>query len=146
MAFRFRLVTPERTLVDEEVDSATLPTVAGEITVLSHHAPLAALLKAGIIKVTRAKQAEEIAVSGGFIQVAEDGSVMALAETAERGHELDLSVIEQAKQRAKDVMQKAVAKDDVSFASAAAALERELARYKLAMKHRYGAKGIPTAD
>lgn len=146
-ALHFKLVTPDRTLLDEEVVSVTLPTVEGEITVLPHHAPISALLVPGIIKLKTVKgESEDVAVSGGFIQVKSDGTVMALADTAEHGHELQLSVIEEAKQRAKDVMKQAVTKDDVSFASAAAGLERELARYRVAMKHRHGMKNVPTAD
>jgi F0F1-type ATP synthase epsilon subunit len=85
-------------------------------------------------------------VSGGFIHIEQDGKATVLAETAELGHELDLSVIEEAKKRAEDVMKRAVSADDVSFAAAAAALERELARYKVALKHRHGVKGVPVSE
>lgn len=141
MAFHFKLVTPERTLFDGEIVSATLPTAEGEITILSHHAELSAILVPGVIRIKTPQGEEEIAVSGGFIRIAPDGTVTTLADTAERGHELDLSVIEEAKERARQVMKQAVAKDDVSYAAAAAALERELARYKVAMKHKHG---VPT--
>ena len=44
----FKIVTPERILLETEVDSVTLPTTLGEITVLPHHVPLAAQLAAGV--------------------------------------------------------------------------------------------------
>lgn len=136
MPLHFRLVTPDRVLADEEVEAISLPTVEGEVTVLPHHAALTALLAPGIVKIRRNKnEIEDLAVSGGFIHVTQDHHAMVLAETAERGHELDISLIEEAKKRAQEVMRQAANRDDVSFAAAAAALERELARYKVATRH-----------
>ena len=146
MSFRFRLVTPERTLIDAEMTSVTLPTPNGEIEVLSNHAELATLLVPGIIRyVTKERQTEEVAVSGGFLHVSPDKLATALTETAERGEELDLSVIEEAKQRAETIMKQAVAKDEASYATAAAALQRELARFKVATKHRH-ARSLPVFE
>lgn len=134
---RLRFVTPERILVDEEVSSVTLPTDQGEITILSEHMPLIALLKPGITRYTNnAQETEEVAVSEGFVQVRKDNRVHVLTETAERGHELDMSVIEGATTRAKQVMSQAARQDDLTFATAAAALERELARSRLVQKMR----------
>ena len=133
---RFRLVTPERVLFDEEAASVTLPTSEGEITILPGHATLAALLKAGIVKLKHMESHEtDVAVSAGFINIDKD-VVTALADTAERGEELDLSVIEEAKRRAEELMKNTSRRDDVAFASAAAGLERELARYRVATTHR----------
>lgn len=146
MPFRLKLVTPDRSLFDEEVDAATIPTADGEITVLPHHAELAALLVPGVMAVKRGNAVSEVAVSGGFLRIDKTGNATALTDTAERGEELDLSTIEEAKKRAEDVMKKAVSTDDVSFAAAAAGLERELARYKVAMKHRHGGAKIPTIE
>ena len=133
---RLRLVTPDRILFEQEVDSVSLPTVDGEVTILSHHASLAALLVSGIMRYRSGDTVEEAAVSGGFVHIERDGTVLVLADTAERGEELDVSILETAKARAKEAVQKAASKDDLSFAMAAAGLERELARYRLAIKHR----------
>lgn len=144
---RFKLVSPERIVSDEDALSVSLPTATGEITVLPHHAPLVSLLTSGIIRLRKPSGDEdEIAVSGGFIHVEKNGNVTVLAETAERGHELELSVIAEAKQRAKAVMTKAVMADDVAFAKAAAALEREMARYKLVIKKKHGRTTAPPTN
>ena len=42
---RFKIVTPERTVYENEIDQVTLPTQEGEITVLPEHIPLIAVLK-----------------------------------------------------------------------------------------------------
>lgn len=139
MSFIFELVTPERLVMREEVDQVTIPTQDGEITVLPHHAALVANLSAGVMHLMRGSEEEDVAVSGGVVQIGEGGRVRVLAETAERGHELELEAIEEARARAEKVMSEAVRTDDVSFAAAAAALERETARLKTARRYRsYG--------
>lgn len=140
----FELITPERVVFREEVEQVTLPTAMGEITLLPRHIPLVANLIPGIIRLKKNREEDEIAVSGGFIEVGQD-KIKVLADTAERGHELDISVIEAAKERAEKVMREAVRQDDASYAAAAAALERELARYKVAKKYR-SPRRTPTMD
>ncbi len=130
----FELITPERVVFQLPVERVTLPTTQGEITILPNHAPLVAELAAGIAHLQHGNDEEEVAVAGGFIQVERDGHVRVLADHAERGHELDLAVIEQAKTRAEEVMKNALHLDDESFARAAAALEREFARERLARR------------
>lgn len=146
MGLRFTLVTPDRVLLDQEVQSISLPTPDGEIAVLPGHVTLASLLSPGIARIETEKGSEEVAVSGGFIRVTSDGVVHVLADTAEQGHELNMQTIEEAKKRAQEVMRQAAAKDDVSFAAAAAALEKEFARYKLAVKHRSGKSSLHHSD
>lgn len=136
MSLHVKLVTPDRVLLDQEVVSVSLPTSEGEITVLPHHVPLAALLVPGVLHLKHGQQEDEIAVSGGFVEIKKDGTVLVLADTAERGQELDISVIEEARDRAKAVMSNTARQNDEAFALAAAALERELARHRVATRHR----------
>lgn len=141
----FELITPERVVFREEARQVTLPTAEGEITILPHHVPLVAALVSGVIQLKKESGDEEIAVSGGFIEVTGDERVRVLADTAERGKELELSVIEEAKKRAEKLMQETIHRDDASFAAAAAALERELARYRVAKKY-HAPRHVPTMD
>ncbi|MCI0479087.1 ATP synthase F1 subunit epsilon, partial [Candidatus Uhrbacteria bacterium] len=97
---KFELVTPERVVFRTEVDKVTLPTKEGEITILPYHAALVAELVPGVAHLTRGSEEEDVAVSGGFIQVGADNRIRVLADTAERGIELDLEAIEQAMARA----------------------------------------------
>ena len=141
---KFELVTPERVVFRTEIDQVTLPTKEGEITILPNHAALVAELVPGVAHLKRGSEEEDVAVSGGFIQIGENRARV-LADTAERGIDLDLSAIEQAKARAEAVMKETVRSDDTAFASAAAALERELARYKVA-KRTHAMKNVPALD
>lgn len=142
---KFELITPERVVFRKEAEKITLPTAAGEITVLPGHIGLVAALVPGIAKLKTRDGEEEVAVSGGFIQVGKD-QVRVLADTAERGEELDLGVIEEAKRRAEKVMREAVRLDDNQYAAAVAGMERELARYKLAQKRKRAPRTAPTID
>jgi F-type H+-transporting ATPase subunit epsilon len=142
----FTLVTPDRTLFKEEATSITLPTANGEITILPKHEELVSSLVPGVAKLTRPDgSVEDIAVSGGFIQVAADDQITVLADTAERGEELTMDVIQKAKAHAEQLMKQTKFADDTGYAAAAAALERELARFKTAVRHR-ARKGLPIAE
>jgi F-type H+-transporting ATPase subunit epsilon len=145
MPLHFELITPERVLFRTEAERVTLPTSEGEITVLPHHAPIVAKLVPGIASLATAQGTEEVAVSGGFIEILEDDHVRVLADTAERGTELDLRVIQEARERAQNLMNNTIHTDDVSYAAAAAALERELARERVARRV-HVARGLPTLD
>jgi len=131
----FKIATPERVVFeDKAVESITLPTKMGEITVLPDHLPLVSSLVSGEIKVKIGGKEISMAVSGGFIEV-KPGQVVVLADTAERAEEIDEKRAEEARTRAKKLMeeQKVEAED---YAGLAAKIERELARIKVVRKHR----------
>ncbi|MBD3251520.1 ATP synthase F1 subunit epsilon [Candidatus Uhrbacteria bacterium] len=143
---KLRLVTPERVLLEEEIKSATIPTEAGEITVLPNHVTIVSNLTPGVVEVTYISgSVEDVAVSSGFVQVSDQGDVVILTETAETGEELDLNVIEEAKAKAEAVMKEKANTNDESFAHAAAMLEREIARYKAVNRYKQR-KGIRTSS
>ena len=135
MLLHFKLITPEKVVFEKKVSQVTLPTMDGEISILPNHIPLVAQLVPGVAMLKEHNHSEDVAVSGGFIEIDNDNNVTVLADTAERGEELNLQDIEKAKKRAQDVMQNAARGDDETFAHAAAELERELARYRVARKY-----------
>lgn len=130
----FKIATPERVVFHDQIDQITLPTKQGEITVLPNHVPLISILKPGELKIVKDKQETFLSVSGGFIEVLSD-KVVVLADTAERAEELDIERAEAARKRALEALsQKRF--DAKEFASISAMLEKELARVKVAKKHR----------
>lgn len=68
---RLAIHTIEKTLFDGDIKSLTLPTEAGEITVLENHLPLVTLTKPGLIKVIDKSGKEHIIDFGssGFLEV-----------------------------------------------------------------------------
>ena len=53
-AFKFELVSPERLLVSEEVESVVIPGAEGEMTVMANHAPVMTTVKPGVVTVKTA--------------------------------------------------------------------------------------------
>jgi len=134
--FHFKIATPERVVFDApEVEAVTLPTKMGEITVLADHLPLVAALAPGVMRVVIAGQETYLAVSGGFINI-RPGEVIILADTAERGEEIDEQRAEEARKRAKQTMEQLRASEATDYTALAAKLEKELARLKVVRKHR----------
>ncbi|MEK7459004.1 MAG: ATP synthase F1 subunit epsilon [Patescibacteria group bacterium] len=134
---RLQIVTPERVVFEGTADSVTAMTENGEITVLPGHIALATLLRAGEMRLMNGKQETLLAASTGLLEVRPGNEVIVLAQTAERSEELELAAIEEAKKRAEAALDAAKSKDAVAFADAAAHMERELARYRVAIKHKH---------
>ena len=57
---KFEITTPERVVYTDEVDSITIPTAKGEITVLPDHIPLIALLVSGELHIKKGNEEESI--------------------------------------------------------------------------------------
>lgn len=125
---KFEIVTPERTVLKEEIVEVTVPTLEGEITILPHHAPLVATLKPGVLSLKKADGKIDVAfVAGGFLEVLRN-KVVVLADAAARAEEIDLIKVEEAKARAEKAMKEVRQEDAGEFARVAALLERELAK------------------
>lgn len=138
----FEITTPERAVLKRKVRQVSIPTASGEITVLPGHVPLVAPVEAGEIRAVD-ENGEEVlmSVSGGFVTVHADDRVVVLADTAERAEELEIAAIEEAKRRAEEILKEKIV-DEERFADAAAHLARELARLKVARKHRAKKTGV----
>jgi F-type H+-transporting ATPase subunit epsilon len=133
---KFEIVTPERTVLKQEILQITVPTMSGEITVLPDHIPLVSILKPGVIEVKTADNNLEImSVSGGFIEVMKD-KIVILADSAERAEEIDEKKVEEARLRAEEAKKNAKSVDDVEFARISAQIEKELARLNAVNKWR----------
>ena len=85
---KLEIVTPEKKVLDESVDSVTVPTATGEIGVLPNHAPLISALKPGILTYTAKGTTDKLVISGGFVEVSTD-QVSILTDIAERSDEID---------------------------------------------------------
>ena len=99
------VVTPFRTVLNEDVDSVTLPGIEGEMGILPEHVPLLTTLNAGVLSyVNDNGKTQAIAVHWGYAQV--DGhNVSVLAELAEKADEIDLMRAQEAEKKAKELLQ-----------------------------------------
>ncbi len=77
-AFQFELVSPERLLVSEQVESVVIPGAEGEMTVMANHAPVMTTVKPGVVTVrTAAGATERYVVFGGFADILPSGCTLA---------------------------------------------------------------------
>lgn len=139
------IITPEHTVYDGEIDQVTLQTAGGEITVLPHHVPYVAELRPGELRIVCNGKEEPMACAGGFIEVLPGNRVAILADDVVRVREMDVAAIEAAQERAQMVLEGARDADEASFAAAAATLERELAKVRVARKYRHHSLHAPNA-
>ncbi|MFH1193463.1 MAG: ATP synthase F1 subunit epsilon [bacterium] len=130
-----KVTTPEGIIYENEVDSVTIPTQMGEITVLPNHIPLVSALAPGEIILKKSGKEEYLSVSTGFLEVNKN-SITILADTAETVASLVEEEILKAKERAEKLVAEKRHESDVSFAEAAAALEREMSRLKVYRRRR----------
>ena len=75
-----KIVSLKEVVYDDYVDSVTLPTKVGEITVLPHHAPLISHLTKGTIHAKSAGQQKPFEIDGGFMEVTSDSRLTVLLQ------------------------------------------------------------------
>lgn len=134
--FNLKIIAPDGVKYQAEATEITLPTPAGQITVLPDHMPLVSLLSPGEIILRNGSKTNELATEGGIVEIC-DNLVKVLADTAEDADSLDELKIMEAKKAAETRL--AEAKDDVEFTDAAASLEKQLAKlsFLTKRKHKY---------
>ena len=131
---QFKIVTPEKTVLEDIVTQVTLPTEVGEITVLPDHIPLVSNLSSGVIvAIKEDKTSIVMSVSGGFIEVTR-AKINILADTAERAEEIDLARVDAARKQAEESKKNVKQFDKIRFANITAKLAKELARERAAKK------------
>ncbi|SFX63400.1 F-type H+-transporting ATPase subunit epsilon [Thermoactinomyces sp. DSM 45891] len=121
------IVTPEKKVYSEDVDMIITRAADGDIGIMPKHAPLVSPLQATIVRIKNDGQEEEIAVSGGFLEVRPD-QVTILAESAETASEIDKNRALQAKERAERRIHSA----EGDLIRAEAALIRSMNRLRIA--------------
>ncbi len=134
------IITAEQLLLhEEEIDEVIAPGAVGELGVLPNHAPLVTSLQPGELRVKKDNREESFFISGGFLEVKQD-VVTVLADTAERGDEIDLERAEAARERAQARLR---GEDVAERARAEAAISRSLMRLKVARRRRRGRADLP---
>lgn len=110
--FTFELVSPERLLISEPVESVLVPGREGDFQVLPNHAPVLSSLRPGLLDVVLPGGKERrIFVRGGFAEVGPE-SLTVLAETAIDSADLNKTALAQEIRNAEEDV--ADAKDDAA--------------------------------
>ncbi len=133
---KFKIVTPEKTIYENEIYQVTIPTMEGEITVLPNHIPLISVLKAGELKFKDKDGEQQMAVSGGFLEVRGKNEIVILADHAQRVGDIDVDKAEEARARAEEQMANLKNTQDVDYAKLQAIMDRELNKLRVAKKYK----------
>ncbi len=133
---KFKIVTPESVVYEDEIFQVTIPTMEGEITVLPMHIPIISVLQAGELKIKDKDGEHPIAVAGGFLEVRGNSEIIILADNAERAGDIDLDRAEAARKRAQEQLEKAGKESNVDFAKLQAVIDREMNRIRVGKKYR----------
>ncbi len=128
---KLEIVTAEKLIYSEVVDSIVAPGITGELGILPEHANLVTILDTGVLTITKDGEETDMAIAGGYMEV-QPHSVIILADAAERADEIDIDRAEAARARAEEAA-KNVGDLDAQLA-AEAALKRSLTRLKVAKK------------
>src|SRR5688500_4367149 len=113
------IVTPDRSLVNEQVDEVQLPGAEGYFGVLPGHTPLLASLHVGELWYRIGEEKQYLSIAFGFVEVQPD-RVTVLAQIAERASEIDVARAEAARKRAEERV--AQPRNDVDFERARIAM------------------------
>jgi F-type H+-transporting ATPase subunit epsilon len=105
--FNLSVVAPDKTVVDEVVDSVMAPGVMGYFGIMAGHEPFVTQLKPGVVTFRDGAGAEShVFVAGGFCEASGD-QVIILADRAEppttRERALSLAEAESARQRGHEI-------------------------------------------
>jgi F-type H+-transporting ATPase subunit epsilon len=123
------VVTPQKAIVSEEIESVVAPGSDGEFGVLKGHTTFLTSLKVGTIRYKDASGKDRyLFVNGGFAEVLPE-KVTILAESAERRRDIDVERAKKAKERAQKRLENKVANTDLIRAEAA--LRRAIHRLNL---------------
>ncbi len=131
---RLEIVTPEKRVLDAEVESVTVPTVSGEAGIMPNHAPLVSALKPGILSYTQKGGGDKFAVSGGFVEVS-GGTVSVLVDTAESADEIDVDAARSDRETAEKALAAAAQSSVEDTQLAREALDHALTRIQLAARN-----------
>ena len=128
MPIHIELVTQEAKIFDEpDADIVIVPAVEGEMGVLPNHAPVLTTLSFGELVVRKGEAEERFAIYGGVVDVRPD-KVVVLADLAESSYALDLEKAQEARERARMILEEGPPSTDNRHA------ELELRRANLAVR------------
>ena len=126
------IITPEKTVVKDQVDLVEAMGVEGEFGIMPGHTQFLTRLRIGEIRYRKDGVTTYLASSGGFAEVVED-KVTFLVDTAESAQEIDVERARRAQERAETIL-KTMAYDHTDYRMMEMALFRAIARIGVASK------------
>ena len=132
------IITPLGQVLEAKVESVSVPTTSGILTILPNHIPLVSVLKAGELVTFKDGAKVSYAVWNGVVEVASTGQdtvVTVLVNRSEKAAEINIEQAEAAYKRAKDI-QDGIHESDIDFARFESLMEKELNRVHIGRKYK----------
>lgn len=98
-----KIITPKKIIFEDDIESITVPSSQGEITVLPHHANLFSLLADGIVTVRKSGSEEYFSIGSGYLET-NGSNVTILVSRAYGQDEIDQELTEKAKKEATQIL------------------------------------------
>lgn len=130
---RLEIVTPQATVVSEDVLMVTLPAIEGQIGVYPNHVPLVTPIVPGEILVNTEKGERFLAVGEGLVEVTRT-RVSVITDMAISSEQIDEATVEEARARAAARLEEKISDEEV--ASVNASLARSLAQLQVKRRRR----------
>jgi F-type H+-transporting ATPase subunit epsilon len=127
-SIELQIVTPDRSILREQVDEVEIPGSEGYFGVLPGHTPLLASLAVGEMWYRKGQEKTFLSIAFGFAEVLPD-RVTILARLAERADEIDVERAEEARKRAEERL--AQQQSAVDYERARTALLKSLTRLQV---------------
>jgi F-type H+-transporting ATPase subunit epsilon len=130
---RLRIVTPEGTAYDEDVEIVTLRGAEGQIGILPHHTRLMTRMLPGELMVRKGGREHFLAVGEGLVEVTGE-RVSIATDMAVAAQSIDQAKAEEARRRAQARLREKISDEEV--ASVNASLARSLAQLHVKRRRR----------
>jgi F-type H+-transporting ATPase subunit epsilon len=130
---KLEIITPEKVIFEDTVDSVTVPGTKGGFQVLKDHAPLMSTFEIGVINVKKNEDTKYFTTAGGTIEVL-NNKVLILADSMELTGDIDLDRAELAKKRAEERL---VRKKEIEIDTVRAELALKRAINRISSKEKY---------
>jgi F-type H+-transporting ATPase subunit epsilon len=98
-SLNLKIVTPERVVLEREVQQVTAKAIDGEFSVLPNHEPLVSALAIDVLRYQADGNEYFASIIGGILEVS-NNTVTVLSDTAELDAEIDATRAQQALSRA----------------------------------------------
>jgi len=133
---QLQIITPEKKVLEQEIDELIAPTTSGEIAILPNHVDLLTQIAPGELTIKIKDKEQHLAITGGFLHIV-DGAITVLSDYAVKSEEIDAKKALEAQRRAEEILKrKADGLSDLEIATAQSALRRAIAELKVANKRR----------
>lgn len=138
-----KVITPNKTVLQEEIEELTVNTISGQIGILPHHMPLVTSIQPGEMTLKIKGKTQHYAITGGFLEVSKEG-ITILADYAIHSDQIEVDKAMEAKKRAEEILRKT--EEGISerdFAEAQSELRRAVLELHVANRRRKERSPMP---